>query len=355
MYRNLTGMQILDDVTHYVSVFLVVSIVLGAVALGAWFAMRKKYIKKVDISHLTKVDYSKLVLADATQFARFDDILATPETELGQMAMVAQNDYKYFTCGLTIRGFDLENADAPQIARTIAGMIALTRLFKGQIQVRQFAKPVDLTAQIERHTGEIEEAREKIDMLLEDIKNIRTQTEISINESPNDLDTVRMLDDQLEHAYREVGYYNWFIKERTEIIKRLSGESANSVRTINSYTYLFSYEYLDSEHLNRALDKEERIREAYIKLITYLRSLSGSFAKCNLSVSATSVREFVEMFREQMTPWDASNMPYRHLSDSSIFNPIIDTDSIEEIKGILTAEGYDASEFFKEEVTANAR
>ena len=338
-----------------ITVYLLVAVILIGVMIFVVFRVRMKNTAKrtKGRGEIPRHNYAKFDRADARDYLKFDDIINVGDYKTGFGIYVDEN-FTRFVCYISLQGYDYAMATAEERYSTAMNMIKVITCIDTDLQIRQDARPADFTLATFKCNSIIEDCKEKIDLYeakidtlvirLENLSNLKNPTQ-------EDISAARQIDAQIDDTEREIKKLEWLIDEQ-EVIKAQYVEHTDITAEKNperNTLYIMDWRYLENEHINKALSREEIYREAINKLWTksgaYISALSG----CGVYARRLNANEILETLRFHFHPYSSSQMKTENLiSNYSFKNLFTTSDFPETLKKEMEAEQRELEERMEE-------
>lgn len=321
-------------------IFISALIVLVSAGGGLYYFIR---IKKVT-GTTEKIDYSTFRRVDAKEFVKFDDIIYEGDDVKTAPGMLALGN-NVFVAGLNIQGFDFFNASEDEQISTMLHSIALTRIIRTPITLRQSVKATDLSGNI----AEYESIVKRLEIELMDLDHAYQDAVVAMEDIANE-----------EDSEEEVGLYKNFLKdiqfqifakkhqqqEAQELIGYMQAMVAAGSRkkqrdVSKSAQILFDYVF-DPASVTEELSADEILLKALSELETKASGYKNALAACGCSCSRLTSNEIIMLMRKHMAPLTSAEMTMDDLINSSYKALYVDSSSLlEKVKSKMDEESFE--------------
>ena len=307
MFDNVMGNV---QLTTYV---LVATILVGVIVYVIFITRSKLGVRSTKrTGELPRHNYAKFNRADSRDYLKFDDIFNAGDAKTGFGIYVDEN-FTRFTCYLSLQGYDYAMATAEEKYSTAMNMKNVINAIDTSLQIRQDARPADFTLATYKCDKIIEDCREKISALDARISTLVLRLEtLSHIQAPtdDDLEAARQIDEQIEDTEREIAKLSWLIEEQNVIKAQYEVHTdITAEKNPERYTlYIMDWRYLDNEHINKALTRDEIYKEAINKLWTKSGAFISALSACGVYAKRLTGSEIVEALRYHFHPYSAAQL-----------------------------------------------
>lgn len=314
-------MELIDQLTHYVNIFLYILLIILAIC-GAFFFYYKK-IRKANQTKEDLIDYSNLDRRDSIDYIKIDDIKDN---------MIILEGNRRFIGVIRCRGFNFYSAQIDEQAATISNFLAFTNTINKPISYRQYCKSVDLEDTLKMYEDAHVKVQEELFSLTEELKDIRTTLKKPSNMERYQLKLFEDTEVDLINRISALEFREFHLRSQMGYIENISG---NSVAPEINETWVFDWTF-DQSLFSVELSEEDIYKRAISELNAIAQAKIHSLSTCNVKAVRCKTEELIEMFRRYSSPNSADRYKLKDILSSSYFDDI--TSSSEPYNQITDAE-----------------
>lgn len=314
-------MNIIDQLTHYVYIFLYILLIILAVCGALFF-----YYKKIRRANQTKedvVDYSNLERRDSIDYIKLDDIKDN---------MIILEGNRRFIAVLRCRGFNFYSAQVDEQAATISNFLAFTNTINKPISYRQYCKSVDLEDTLKMYQDAHVKVQEELFSLTEELKDIQTTLKRASNMEGYQVKLFEETEEELISRISALEFREFHLRSQMGYIENISG---NSVAPEINETWVFDWAF-DQSLFSVELSEEDIYKRAIAELNAMAQAKIHSLSMCNVKAIRCKTEELIEMYRRYSSPISADRYKLKDILSSSYYDDI--TSSNEPYEQIAYAE-----------------
>lgn len=311
-------MVFIDQITHYLNIFLYISLIIMAIAAAIWF-----YYKKYRKPNNTKedlVDYSTLNRKNSVDYIKQDDIKDN---------MIILENNRRFIGVLRCRGYNFYSAQIDEQAATITNFLAFTNTINRPISYRQYCKAVDMEDTLKMYEEAHLKVQDELFSLVEELKDIQvTLKNLNMMESYQ-VKLFQETEEELISKIKALEFREFHLKSQMNYIENISGDNVEP--EINE-TWVFDWRF-DSDLFSVELSEEEIYKRAIQELNAIAKAKIHSLSMCNVKSARCSTEELIEMYRRYSSPKSADRYKLKDIVSSSYFDDITSSnDPVEQIE-----------------------
>lgn len=240
--------------------------------------------------------------------------------------IVTDNGYRFIGM-IRCSGFDFYTSNASEQAATMGGYLGFIKSIDNKITYRQFFRTVDMSHTIKMY----KEAQDKIHSELFNATEDFKQVEAEFKKVKNtDIEKAEYLLDELERLKKKTESLAWreyHMRDQIAYIGRISGKNSEP-EAIETYVYEWAY---DAREFSNPLTKEEIYVKALVELEAKTRNMIVTLSKCNVKAYRLNTSEIIEICRAYYKPISAEQFKMADIENSSFYEDIITSDSMEEL------------------------
>ncbi|MBR3081287.1 MAG: hypothetical protein IKH06_00370 [Clostridiales bacterium] len=333
--------------TMYILMFIIIIGVLAFVIIKV--VLKNSTGTTKGRGELPRHNYAKFDRADSRDYLKFDDIINAGDPSHGFGLLVDEN-FTRFTCYLTLQGYDYAMATAEERYSTAMNMKNVIKAIDTTLQIRQDARPADFTLATQKCNKIISDCNEKLSVLDARLNTLilRLETLSQIKEpTAEDVEAGVQVDEQIEDTKREMAKMSWIIDEQ-EMIKAqyASHTDITAEKNPERYTlYIMDWYYLENEHINRSLTRDEIYKEAINKLWTKSGAFITALSSCGVYARRLSGTEILETLRYHFHPYSAAQIKTEDVIEAHNYKNLFTTsDFPETMKKEMEAEQREIEE-----------
>lgn len=301
-------MGILDIISGYVDKIFVVTLIVGLALGGAAFYLFK--IKKVT-AKAERIDYSTYNRVDATEYAKFENIVADDEGLMDNAGMIALGN-GVFVAGINVTGYNFSSASAEERQRTMSSAIQFFNVVEEPIQMRQTVKAIELT----RNIDEFVEIYGRLKEELDELELQYGEAQALADDYYDDKEACASIKIQLEELARKKAAKKFEVDEADVLIKYMKGLTVNSKDTTKINQIMFEYVFNPND-FTEELSEEEIYLQAFQELSIKAKKFGEALARCGCTCERLSAGELVSLLRRHCAPKTTDSVALNELFDSS--------------------------------------
>ena len=203
----------------YVILFTLI-MVASIVAVATFYFLKIKKVAAVE----EKVNYDSFRREDATEYAKFSDIISSGEEhDKSAMGMISVGN-NVFVGGIEVSGYNYHSASAEEKQRTMINTIGFFNTVESPIQMRQTVQAIDITQNIEQEKKLAKELAKELVLIEQDMKACVEKLEATIEDDR----AYYALMDKYDQMSKKHGSKQWMLKEAESMI-----EYMQAVKSLN--------------------------------------------------------------------------------------------------------------------------
>ena len=306
----------------YVILFTLI-MVASIVAVATFYFLKIKKVAAVE----EKVNYDSFRREDATEYAKFSDIISSGEEhDKSAMGMISVGN-NVFVGGIEVSGYNYHSASAEEKQRTMINTIGFFNTVESPIQMRQTVQAIDITQNIEQEKKLAKELAKELVLIEQDMKACVEKLEASIEDDR----AYYALMDKYDQMSKKHGSKQWMLKEAESMIEYMQAVSNvnNNTRKINQI--MFSYTYNPDDDLEE-LTKEEILLKAERELSALGAIYGGGLESAGCTWRMLTADDLTNLMRRHFHPDTVDSVRLDELLNSSYNALYISTDSLEELE-----------------------
>lgn len=268
-----------------------------------------------------------------TLLKREDSTSYVPMDTIKDDMIVTDNGYRFIGM-IRCSGFDFYTSNASEQAGTMGGYLGFIKSIDNKITYRQFFRTVDMSHTIKMY----KEAQDRINSELFNATEDFKQVEEEFKKVKNiDIEKAERLLDELERLKKKTESLAWreyHMRDQIAYIGRISGKNSEP-EAIETYVYEWVY---DAREFAKPLTKEEIYTKALVELDAKTRNMIIALSKCNVKAYRLNTSEIIEICRAYYKPISAEQFKMADIENSSFYEDIITSDSMEELNASAIQE-----------------
>ena len=317
-------MKLVSILTDYMSLLLGTLVVLVIVVVAIIFYLLR--IKKIATEE-EHIDYSRFVRKDATEYAKFEDIISSgsgADRNTPGMITVGGNT---FIGGIEVSGYNYHSASADERERTMINTIAFFNIVDGPIQMRQTVRAIDIARNIE----EEKDCARRIERELIVLENEYKSAAKALEENVENDDVYTSIETRLKQLMHSIRSKQWQLREAKEMVFYMEAVSDASVNMRKINQIMFTYIYNPDEDIESLSETEIKLK-AEKELITKGQIYGGALENCGCSWRHLTADDLTDLLRRHYHPETADDMRLDELLNSSYTALYVTSDSLADLE-----------------------
>lgn len=317
-------MRLIQDLSDYMNVILTTLIVLLLVVIAIVYYLLK--IKKIATEEEI-LDYTRFDRKDATEYSKFDDIIATGNGNDKNAPGMITLGGNTFIGGIEVSGYNYHSASAEERERTMINTIAFFNIVDAPIQLRQTVKAIDIHRTIE----EEKECARRLEKELITLDRQLHEAAYALEENEDNDDVYDYIMKTCDKLKRTIRSKQWQLSESKEMVYYMETISDASVNMTKINQIMFTYYYNPAEDLTE-LTEEEVLLKAQKEIMNMGQIYGGALENCGCSWRPLSADDLTDLLRRHYHPNTADDMRLEELLNSSYTSLYVTSDSLEELE-----------------------